>query len=862
MIAWELSCAILIAVAIALRFLFRNKLGATARYALWAVVLLRLLLPLSIGQARVSVPAALEKVNARLEDSYLETPLRDARAFDSMDAYDAYVTAHGTLSITGQPNGALREVVISDDPAQPVRASLPVTVQWTKLIRGVWRIGAAVTALWFCYVNLNFARRLRRGRTRVASDAALPVYLAPGAETPCLFGLIRPAVYLPPEAAADETLRRYAVAHELTHYRHGDHVWAAARCLCVALHWWNPLVWAAAVCARRDAELACDEGTLARLGASERRPYGEALIRMTVPDKAYLLRAATMMSGADLKERIRMIAQNRKTVRAALAVVIVLLLAAAVGVFLGAKPDRAPTETPQTQAPSVTQPADWKKAYLDFFNDTLLAVEAEARTDRMIYGTALMDFDFDGVPELVVWDSVASAAAHCTVWRWDGAGVTQPPDWEFSTNIQSGRVSDRPAIRPAQTRGFWLAQDRDSGAYRWIVHSGNGQDDHAWGRYLLLDGSGAVLTDYDVDGSGSGEAMSTAWEAFMDRYTLLDVDYSDFTLSVYHITHIDETRFAALLDGWRPVDLESTPRYPASLEQQRLDDPGHYQEQLRRWHDEISMIGEQFVSEAGEAGEWWDVRVAFADRWCEKYLNASADNPNACTQCGIWELGTWLDCISLTGAPRRLAFSVALALAPRDAAAFKAVRVGWVQTIPDELLSAELPDCRYRIQTEAVLKSDDGVHWTLESLNSGGAGGWGYRSRDSVETQTEIAYALSGKDPYGVHLLRYLPNLHWPELSAAQFNTVSERLRAAALKTPEVDGGEHDQLYRDLYMLWGFKNADGAYAALFLDGPDSPLAVQYRADPETFLAALAEMDAQTRKTVRLALEFILNENIM
>lgn len=274
------------------------------------------------------------------------------------------------------------------------------------------------------------------------------------------------------------------------------------------------------------------------------------------------------------------------------------------------------------------------------------------------------------------------------------------------------------------------------------------------------------------------------------------------------------------------------------------DDPALAAAQRAQWAEEVNMIGEEFVSEAGEAGEWLDVRTAFAERWCEKYLNASAGSPFACDQGGILELGTWLDGISLTGRPRRLAFNVSLSLHPLDEAALAAARVGWVNRTEDG---------RCIIQTEAVLRSDDGVRWTVEALNSGGSGGWGYRTRSSVDTQAEIDYALSDEDKYGIHLLRFLPNLDWTQLSADQFNKVSARLRAAALKTDELDLGPDEQLIRDLYMLWGFRNTDGAYAALFLDGADAIFAIQYRADPDSFRTALAEMDAQTQQTVRLAL---------
>ena len=69
------------------------------------------------------------------------------------------------------------------------------------------------------------------------------------------------------------------LTHELTHYRHLDHLWSVLRGVALAVHWWNPLVWLAAACSRRDGELACDEGALRRLGDNERIPYGEALLR-------------------------------------------------------------------------------------------------------------------------------------------------------------------------------------------------------------------------------------------------------------------------------------------------------------------------------------------------------------------------------------------------------------------------------------------------------------------------------------------------------------------------------------------------------------------------------------------------------
>ena len=66
--------------------------------------------------------------------------------------------------------------------------------------------------------NLRFARLLRRTRRALDTDCPLPVYVCGGIPSPCLlFG----KVYITQATAADETRLRYALAHEITHHRHG-----------------------------------------------------------------------------------------------------------------------------------------------------------------------------------------------------------------------------------------------------------------------------------------------------------------------------------------------------------------------------------------------------------------------------------------------------------------------------------------------------------------------------------------------------------------------------------------------------------------------------------------------------------------
>lgn len=232
-------------------------------------------------------------------------------------------------------------------PSGPAAApdSAPAgAADWRGVLTAVWLGGAGVLAAALLACNLRFYLRLRRmRRTHPIPGVAVPVYVARGLPSPCLYGFPRPAVYLTPAAAGEPELLGHVLRHELTHRRHGDHIWAVLRAAALALHWYNPLVWLAAVLSRRDGELACDEGALQGADDRERAAYGRTLIRLVTarPSAGELLCCATTMTAgsSSLKERIAMIAGKPRTLAAVLAAV-VLLAGLAVGcTFTGGRSD-------------------------------------------------------------------------------------------------------------------------------------------------------------------------------------------------------------------------------------------------------------------------------------------------------------------------------------------------------------------------------------------------------------------------------------------------------------------------------------------------------------------------------------------
>ena len=321
MMQWIVSSSVLILVVIALRYVLRGKLSLRMQYALWLLVLVRLLVPVSFGASDLSVMNAVPERAPTVQ-----------QGTDRQDIVGERNDAPANAGTVGVPAQSMSEAappdLVQNVTTATVTAPTVEKTDWARIAKTVWLAGAAALGLVFLAVNLRFGKKLRRSRERVEeTDACLPVYESGETDTPCLFGVAKPSIYVTPDTRTEAETLRYALAHEQTHYRHGDNLWAVLRGVCLALHWYNPLVWWAAELSRRDAELACDEATIRRIGESERAAYGRTLIRMTCEKRPALLVTATMMtdSGKGLKERISLLVKKPKT--AAYTAVAVLLIA-------------------------------------------------------------------------------------------------------------------------------------------------------------------------------------------------------------------------------------------------------------------------------------------------------------------------------------------------------------------------------------------------------------------------------------------------------------------------------------------------------------------------------------------------------
>ena len=324
-----LTSSALILALLALRQLFRRTVSRRMQYALWLLVLARLLVPVNVGTLAHNVLSAAEPVQAVVEER-LDTPVLYVQDGTERRPAQLLPGKESQGEPLSPPSGAAQTA-----PADEYYTVTPTyrTVTLSEALTYVWSAGMAGVGAWFLFTNLRFARALRKARTPYSVEGCrYPVYLVSALPSPCLFGVLRPAVYLNEKALQSPDALRFVLAHEQTHARHLDPLWSLLRGVCLTVYWFDPLVWLAAVLSREDGELACDEGTLRALGADERAAYGKTLLALVpVCDKPQnpLLGATTMTSGKrSLKERVTCIAENRQA--KAVAVFAAVALAAAV----------------------------------------------------------------------------------------------------------------------------------------------------------------------------------------------------------------------------------------------------------------------------------------------------------------------------------------------------------------------------------------------------------------------------------------------------------------------------------------------------------------------------------------------------
>ena len=274
----SLTGSIVIAVVLLARLLLRRA-PKIYSYMLWAVVLFRLLCPISLS-AGLSVLKPLP-----------------------------VTTSQGLSTVTYRPvepvipaSGELGQEAARPEPAETVKTE--TGAQAMTLAAAVWlTVGEALAGCGLVqYIVL-------RRKLREAVPYRGEVYLSDSIATPFVMGVIAPKIYLPSDTPKAE--RRFIIAHERHHLHRGDPLWKLLGYLALCVHWFNPLVWLAFFLGGKDMEMSCDEAVLNRLGEDIRADYSQALLRLAT-HKRLIAGMPLAFGEGETKGRVRNMARWRR----------------------------------------------------------------------------------------------------------------------------------------------------------------------------------------------------------------------------------------------------------------------------------------------------------------------------------------------------------------------------------------------------------------------------------------------------------------------------------------------------------------------------------------------------------------------
>lgn len=387
---WIVGSSILIVMIFAIRKVFGMRISSRFRYALWAVVMIRLLCPVTLWNNQQLVHNITEVSRQMFQntsgtkvdkvDSNAELGMENGQNAGVGDASNTDRTkndytgnvknqnvnmgqqneqeinqtenlkitlGHNVFNQTGKETTAQQPEENSQSKDSNSNIFHSIIAQLISIAPAIWLYGSIAAGCWFAIVNMRFYHMLMRSRKQIDSSRKLLVYQVSGLSSPCLFGIIHPAIYLKEETKLKDDQILMILQHEICHYQHKDHIWSVMRSLCVAVWWWNPLVWAAAAESKRDCEMACDEGTLETIGWENKFLYAKTLVDAVSDKKNFGMTAAsTMVSGkSDTERRLRMMLNKKKTKMASVVLAAVLMLNAAALCFGGESTAKSETQT-------------------------------------------------------------------------------------------------------------------------------------------------------------------------------------------------------------------------------------------------------------------------------------------------------------------------------------------------------------------------------------------------------------------------------------------------------------------------------------------------------------------------------------
>ena len=359
--AWPMlwQSSLLIALVLAADFVLRRKVRAAVRYALWLIVLLKLVLPPSMalptGVAWWLRPSAPARVQPRAT-SFVVTRADSSASVAPFLAYTRPAPAPLPAPVPAPMSPAAWALIVWSFVSLGLIGWL--TLRWRRVTKTVQRAATTPSPA----SGIALVELLEEAKRMTGVRRFMRLRVTEQTISPAVYGLFRPVILLPQslvERIAPEQLRA-VLLHELIHFRRAD-VWInCAQTLLQILYWWHPLVWLANARVRRVREEAVDDAVMIAL-RSEADQYAPALLevaRLALNRPLSVLGLVGILeSRTALHQRVERLMNFTTPGRAGLSIVSVLGIAAfsALALPMGEAPPKATIKQAQAPRPSPAQ---------------------------------------------------------------------------------------------------------------------------------------------------------------------------------------------------------------------------------------------------------------------------------------------------------------------------------------------------------------------------------------------------------------------------------------------------------------------------------------------------------------------------
>lgn len=371
-------------VPLILRRLMKKRYPARMVCVVWAILALRLLVPvqLTLPQAPVQV---MPRTNYVVQSN--QTAFRQAGLPVAQNPA-RWVTGTQAQMLSAADTGTVKTVDITDILLTLWLAGVISCILWQGI--GYYRLIRSLKGTSQPVERADLHTILQEQCADLVIDREIPLQVSAAADCPMLAGFIHPTLYLPDERIS-RTDAAFIFRHELTHYKHGD-LWLkllllAARCL----HWFNPLVHLIARFAQEDIEAACDDAVVRGQDGAYRRAYGETILRSAIA-QAQKRKALVSCFGDDKKTLMRRfegLFDKSVKKRGVALVVMIALLVGSLGCVV-AVGEKKPNQTTEERALMMAN--TFAQAYVDedteAFNKYLVP-NSENLVDNFTTGAAV-----------------------------------------------------------------------------------------------------------------------------------------------------------------------------------------------------------------------------------------------------------------------------------------------------------------------------------------------------------------------------------------------------------------------------------------------------------------------------------------